>query len=66
MQADASNTSRLQSSVFPCQPLFHRLHTGTAQLSTCASCRAPQESHSPTKRPGLGGEMAMQAACKLA
>lgn len=66
MQTDTSNTSRLQSSAFPCQPLLHSLHAGTGQLSTRASCRAPQESCSPTERPELGGEMAMQAACKLA
>lgn len=66
MQADTTNTSRLQSSTFPCHPLLHRLHAGTGQLSACASCGASWESCSPTKRPGLGGETAMQAACKLA
>ena len=54
MQADTSNTSRFQSSAFPCQPLLHRLHTGTGQFSTHVSCRAPQERRSPTERPGTG------------
>lgn len=59
MQTEPSNTSILQSSAFP---LLRRPHTGTGQFRTHASCGGPQRGLSPTKRPGLGGEMVTQAA----
>lgn len=49
MQTEPSNTSMLQSSAFP---LLHRLHTGTGQFRTHASCGAPQRASHPPRGQG--------------